>query len=212
MSERKIVPELLDSASDAEAGENLRDLALIDRWLGGRRALRAAVRGLPGAPPAAVLDVGAAFGSAANSISGASVTSLDLHWRHLRLAPPPRLVADAFQLPFAAASFDVVVCSLFLHHFPDDRAVELLRAFARVARRAVVVIDLERNWLAERFLPWTRLLFRWSPITLHDGPVSVRAAFTPEELAALARRAGLERIRVRRHPPWFRISLVAVLR
>ena len=101
--------------------------------------------------------------------------------------------------------------SLFLHHFDEAGVVLLLREFRRVARRAVVVVDLERHWLAERFLPSTRLLFRWSPLTVHDGPASVRAGFGPRELEALALEAGLEKARVRRHLPWFRLSLVAAL-
>ena len=52
-------------------------------------------------------------------------------------------------------------------------------------------------------------MFRWSELTLHDGPVSVEAAFVPDELRQLASAAGLERVRVRRHFPSFRLSLVA---
>lgn len=45
-------------------------------------------------------------------------------------------------------------------------------------------------------------LARWHPLTVHDGVISVDAAFTPEELRLLAPRA-----RVRSHWPWFRLSL-----
>jgi hypothetical protein len=44
-------------------------------------------------------------------------------------------------------------------------------------------------------------------VTRHDGPLSVRRAFTPAELDDLARAAGLPGARVHAHVP-FRVSLV----
>jgi ubiquinone/menaquinone biosynthesis C-methylase UbiE len=119
------------------------------------------------------------------------------------------MVGDAFQLPVRDNSFDFVFSSLFLHHFTDENVVFLLREFARVARRAVRIIDLERNPIAYYFLPWTRWLFGWDPVTVNDGAISVEAAFQPRELEALARRAGLENPRARAYRPAFRIGLVA---
>ena len=85
----------------------------------------------------------------------------------------------------------------------------MLQEFARVARRAVLVIDLERNPIAYYFLPWTRWMFGWDPVTVNDGAISVEAAFRPRELEALARRAGLENPRARAYRPAFRIGLRA---
>jgi ubiquinone/menaquinone biosynthesis C-methylase UbiE len=134
---------------------------------------------------------------------------MDNSLRNLDGAPEPRLAADAFRLPFVARSFDIVFCGLFLHHFPDDAVASLLASFGRVARRAVIVLYLERGPLARRFLPATRRVFSWHPMTVHDGVVSVNAAFTKEELEALAARAGLAGALVQRHRPWARLSLVA---
>ena len=106
-------------------------------------------------------------------------------------------------------SFDYVFSSLFLHHFDNFQVTELLSEFARVARRAVLIIDLERNPIAYYFLPWTRWLYGWDPVTVNDGAISVEAAFRPRELEALARRAGLENPRARAYRPAFRIGLAA---
>ena len=103
----------------------------------------------------------------------------------------------------------MVHCGLFLHHFTDQQIVELLRGVGAAARRYVVINDLERNILAERFIPATRWLFGWHPITIHDAPISVAAGFKPSELGQLAALAGLERIEVRAHRPSFRIVLIA---
>ena len=213
LAHRKIDPELLDHASDSDALASLRDITRINGFLGGYRVLRWAFRQLKNRPVNfTVLDVGAASGDNGRAIRaawpGATVVSLDLATRNLEKADAPRMVGDAFRLPVAAGAVDYLCCSLFLHHFSDDAVVTLLEGFARVARRGVVVTDLERHALAYRFLGATRWLFRWHAITLHDGPVSVRAGFTRAELEALAARAGLRGARVDRHLPWFRLSIV----
>jgi len=56
----------------------------------------------------------------------------------------------------------------------------------------------------------TRRIFGWSPLTLHDGPVSVAAAFRLEELVSLARAAGANVVAGRKHRPWFRVSVVVL--
>ncbi len=211
---RILKPELLDSAQPDERRRNLRDLARINRWLGGRLIFRELLARI--AHPSerlSILDVGAASGDTGagirRSYPRATVTSLDCRISHLEAAAAPRIVADAFHLPFPQKSFDVVFSSLLLHHFADADVVELLRAFWTRARRAVVVIDLERKPLGYYFLPMTRPLFGWRPMTVHDGCVSVEAGFRADELDRLARDAGLPGVRVRRHLPWCRLSLVA---
>jgi SAM-dependent methyltransferase len=137
------------------------------------------------------------------------VVSADCRAEHLANASGNRVAADAFRLPFAARSFDFVFCSLLLHEYSDSDIPNLLERLHRVAGRALIVIDLQRRPAPYYFLPLTRWLFRWGSVTLHDGPASVEAGFTPAELSALANRAGLTDHTVRRHSPWFRLSLVA---
>jgi ubiquinone/menaquinone biosynthesis C-methylase UbiE len=119
-----------------------------------------------------------------------------------------RLVrADGLRLPFADDSVDLAITILTLHHFDAAHAAAFVAEMARVARRAVLVSDLERtrlNHLGARALAAT--LWRGNPITAHDGPLSVLRAFTVAELAAVGREAGLRRVRVRRHQP-FRLVL-----
>ncbi|MFN7939843.1 MAG: methyltransferase domain-containing protein [Bryobacteraceae bacterium] len=209
---RRIRAERLDEAGDVEAAANLADLRRINRWLGGHSVLRGCLRRWYGAGDRfRMLDIGAASGDTAavvrKAFPGSRVVSLDHALRNLRMAPQPKLAADAFRLPFAAGSFDVVGCSLFLHHFEDEDVVRLMEEMRRVSRRYVQAIDLERRWLARQFLPATRWLLGWNEVTLHDGPVSVEAAFRVEELRRLGAAAGLQGVRVRAHYPWFRLSL-----
>jgi SAM-dependent methyltransferase len=210
---RILKPELMDNADPAEAAVCLRDLARINRWLGGHRALVQVLRPLlkPG-ERFSILDVGAASGDMGGVIrrnfSGATVVSLDYRASHLRHGQGSRVAANAFQLPFRPKTFDFALCSLFLHHFSDGQAAELITALREIAGRAVIVLDLERHPVPYYFLPLTRRLLRWSEMTVHDGIISVAAAFRPEEIRALARAAGGEAVRVRRHLPWFRLSAI----
>lgn len=97
--------------------------------------------------------------------------------------------------------YDAIVCSLFLHHLDDDAVRDLLRRMAD-ATPLIGADDLVRSrsgyaiaWLG------TRLLSR-SPIVHTDGPRSVRAALTPDELIKFAADAGLDGATVARHFPW----------
>ena len=214
-SRRLIKPELLDHAEPQEARLNLEDLVRINRKFGGHSVLRRTLAHV--IKPDEVfnlLDIGAASGDTARLIQElfplGSITSLDYSPINLRDAPHPKLIGDAFALPFSPESFDYVFCSLFLHHFTDREVIRLLSTFYSAARRALLVTDLERHVFPYWFLPATKLLFAWQRITVHDGPASVRASFRPRELLKLATIAQIPEAQIKVHRPAFRISLVAV--
>lgn len=209
---RIVRPERLDHAPPQEARQSLADLRVLNRWFGGHAILRQLLREQVCADEEfTLLDVGAASGDNGRCVQRAfpraRVISLDYQLSHL-IGSGPQVAGDAFALPFAPDSIDFVFCALFLHHFPEPQVQALLASFRSVCRRAVLVSDLERHRLAHAFVPATRWLFRWHSLTLHDAPVSVQAGFRPAELRHLAEAAGLQEIRVRRHAPWFRLSLV----
>ena len=214
MRERVIRPEILDNLPLDEARRSLADLVRLNRNWGGYSTLRWLLsQAVPNHRETfSLLDVGAASGDMGACIRHryprATVISLDYRASHLDACASPRVVADAFGLPFRDASVDFVFCSLFLHHFTDAQVVNLLRGFGAVARRAVLAIDLERHAVARAFLPWTQWLFRWDPVTLHDGPISVEAAFRRAELETLARAAGLRDVQARVFRPAFRIAMI----
>tara|TARA_B100001057_G_scaffold428073_1_gene453242 strand:+ start:378 stop:1073 length:696 start_codon:yes stop_codon:yes gene_type:complete len=98
-------------------------------------------------------------------------------------------LADALDPP-GSEEFDVVYCTLFVHHLDPPEVVRLLTVMAARARRLVLVDDLSRSRLGYS-LAWigTRLLSR-SWVVHNDGPLSVQAAFTPKEILQLAFQAG----------------------
>ncbi len=100
--------------------------------------------------------------------------------------------------PALTEPFDVVTCSLFLHHLPDGQVPGTLRWLGAHTRGLLLVSDLERSRTAY-LLTWitVRLLTR-SSVVHFDGPASVAAAFTGTELAQAASEAGLEGATIQR--------------
>src|SRR5260370_23751357 len=191
-SGRALQPELLECAGPEPADRNLRDIARINRWFGGHNVLLRLMRDFVDSHEnSSLLDVGAGSGDMGRCIlrhfPNAKVVSLDHREFPLRDAVSPRVVADALHLPFRKQSFDFVLCSSVLHHFPDCKVVEMIGSLRHFARRALLLLDLERHPLAYRFLPVTKRIFGWSPLTLHDGPFSVPSAFPLQKLAPLPR-------------------------
>ena len=98
-------------------------------------------------------------------------------------------------------TYDVVMCSLLLHHMTGGDAVALLQRMAAAARRMVLVNDLRRSTLGLLLCHVGMRLVTRSEVVHIDGPRSVRAAFTVPEARQLAQRAGLTGATVTRHWP-----------
>ena len=97
--------------------------------------------------------------------------------------------------------YDLLTCSLFLHHLDEDEAARLLRRMADRCRHALLIQDLRRTVLGYA-LAWIglRILTR-SDVARVDGLRSVRAAFTTGEMRMLCGRAGIGEARVDRAWP-----------
>lgn len=211
--------EYLDRpVAPAERDASLADIDRLNRWFGGYaltlRALdRVAVRVSP-SRRLLVVDVGGGRGDfAARLIEHARRRGRPVHVvvadrdpdllavARRRAGSEMSLVrADATALPFREASADVVTMSLTLHHMEPDAAVASFAEMRAVARSGVVVNDLLRTRVS-LFLVWlaTRLVAR-HPISRHDGPLSVRRAYSPEEIRTLAEKAGISAPLVERYP------------
>jgi ubiquinone/menaquinone biosynthesis C-methylase UbiE len=103
-------------------------------------------------------------------------------------------VADGRRLPYPDGTFDVAHASMVIHHLDPDDAVAFLRELRRVARDGVVVNDLVRGrifWLGGWLLVHAIGTSRY---TRHDGPLSVRRAYTRGELTDLMAAAGLTEV------------------
>ena len=93
-------------------------------------------------------------------------------------------------LTFGERQYDLVHCSLALHHFSDEDAVRLLRRCGELSRRHVLVTDLERSWFTQMSVHAANTLLGHGRMTCEDGDTSARRAFSFGELHRLAQRAG----------------------
>ena len=229
------VEELLDGPLDDTAAlvGNLRDLARINRLTGGAALSARAIDDLVAAAAGAsggetLLDVGTGaadipalvLAAARERGRGLAVTASDSRQEVLdaallarpSLAGVPGLtfaVADGRGLPWPDGSFDVAHASMVIHHLSSDDAVAFLRELRRVARIGVVINDLVRGrlfWLGGWLLVHAIATSRF---TRHDGPLSVRRAYTRAEFANLVAAAGLTTISTRVAFAGHRVAIAA---
>jgi ubiquinone/menaquinone biosynthesis C-methylase UbiE len=111
------------------------------------------------------------------------------------------VACDAIAAPFAEGAFDIVTCSLALHHLSLAAAHNAMREMERLSRLGFIINDIYRAqgawimaWILTRLTTTNRL-------TRHDGPASVYRAFTSAELRKIARNSGIT-ARIHTHPFW----------
>jgi ubiquinone/menaquinone biosynthesis C-methylase UbiE len=221
-------PELLDRPGMDRAllREELQTLENCNRRLGGHDLVLYYVKRFveaTGAASLSILDMGTGVADIPRAIAAwasqhqlpVAITAVDGNSEVLQIAcescrgwPGIRFEQhDLRALPFPAESFDLVLCSLTLHHFESADAFTVLRNIHRLARRGYIVNDLCRNWLAiwsTAFL--VQALFQ-SPVFRHDAKQSCRAAFTVRELQDMAEQAGLDHFQIKRHHAVFRMVM-----
>lgn len=220
LARRSAELELLDRGvlEPAELATNLADLVRLNRLPGGGAASGDAVARLLDGAPGRILDVGTGGADIPLRLAarGWSAVALDSDPAVLAIArratvaqPAVEVVAgDGRSLPFPDAAFDVAHCSLLIHHLDRTAAVTVLREMRRVARLGVVVNDLRRGWLPLVATGVAVAVLGRCRATRYDGLLSVRRAYTVNELDDLLREAGLH---VRhRSPAWLpRVVTVA---
>lgn len=201
-------PELMDrpQAVSAELEKDLANLVSLNRWFGSHRLVRRFFAAwLRSDRPYTVLDLATGAGDVPRVLVDwarargvtLKIDAVDANRSTLEIAR--KLSRDYPEIQFlpgdaltfeSGATYDLVCCSLALHHFSEDQAVRLLRHARELSHRFVLVADLERD-VATTVGVWllTELIYR-DPMTRHDGRVSAARAFSFEEMRALAERAG----------------------
>ena len=225
-------PELMDSPSPDPflLHDDLRNLRTINRNFGGLRVIRLysgrLMSKIDHSRTIRVLDL--ATGSADHPVAlvefarsiGRSIRVTAVERNPVTLTVAKERTAkyneisvehgDVLTMSWQPASYDIVLCSLAIHHFSRENAVRILASMRTIARVGLVVNDLNRSWPAA-WTAWTYAhLTTRNPMTLNDSYVSVLRAFTPEELATMAREAGIQNPLIRTHP-FFRLVLVGEL-
>lgn len=206
------LPELMDEpCSYEEFRACLRDLERVNRLTFGYRPtlrwLEQFASGAQHAAPLRILDAGCGGGDALRRIErwaarrklAVQLTGVDLNPYAARAAreftPPGSRIewvtADALAFTPNGGPPDVITSSLMTHHLEDDVVVRLLAWMERTARRGWFINDLCRSHDASRGFSLLATIFRWHPFVRHDGPVSFRRAFRPEDWQRYLEAAGI---------------------
>jgi len=220
---RATKPERIDTGdyTPEEHQRFLREIRFINQRLGDREALEKTLLleiERIGLKDFSVLDVGAGTGEllgviakfARSNGSKAKLVGLDLNELSVReIATESErhngisaIQANALELPFADGAFDYSTCSLFTHHLTPVQVPLVLKEMSRVARRGIVVIDLERSVKAWLLYQLFCAAYRISPLVRQDGSLSIRKGFRVGELAAAAAAAGVKVDRELRVSPY----------
>lgn len=218
---RRPTLELLDTDSGTakEVEGSLRDLQSFNQRLGGvstTRDLIQAVARRTGRTHFSLLEIAAGTGfvptQAGRDLSNeglkVDITLLDRARTHLpRNGSVHKVAADALSIPFSNSAFDLVSCTLFLHHLSPDDVLKFARESLRVSRLAVLVNDLVRHPL-HLALAYAGVPIYRSRITRNDAPASVKQAYTSEEMTGFFRSAGAATVETQKHF-LFRMGVIA---
>ncbi len=220
---RSLMPEYMDDATVVgnEVLAALTEIEYVNRFLGGTRATLKALKPCLSDTRHEVLtllDIGTGAADIPIAIvQWARSRRLNLHIvavdfnpsicalaRHNAMTYPEITVleADVFALPFDSEAFDIVHSAMFLHHFPQAEAADILSIMYACCRQAVIINDLHRHPFAFYSITWLARLLSRSPIFQHDAPVSVLRGFTRLDWEELGCLSGIRHLSVKRRWPY----------
>jgi len=222
------LPELMDRPQPVtrELERDLANLRSFNRWFGSHRLVRHFLRRWckPNGK-ARILDVATGSGDIPRLIAdharrqdvSVQIDAIDQQESTIEIAR--RLSAAYPEISFYCADFfewnlspglkldglkpssfpyDIVLCSLALHHFSDDDAVRALQKIRELSRACVLVADLRRaRWLTCAVYFVTATIYR-DQMTKTDARLSAARAFSFLEMRKLGERAGWENFRHRK--------------
>ena len=205
--------ELMDRPQpvSAELERDLRNIRQLNRWFGSYSLIESFLRRWinPGGQ-LRIVDLATGSGDIPRLIAdyaqtvGAEVRIDAVDPQSATLQIAKKLCADYPNISFIEGNllewqprdlYDIVFCTLALHHFSEADAIHVLRRCRELSRKFVLVSDLRRGWLGSIGVHLlTATLFR-EPMTKFDARLSMARAFSFSELGELARRAGWKNFR-----------------
>ena len=97
---------------------------------------------------------------------------------------------NIFNESFKKLNFDVKTMTLFCHHFEDETLTKFFQQFGQQAKKAIIINDLHRHWLAYYSIAWLTALFSKSYLVKNDAKLSVWRGFSRKELQDIIEKAG----------------------
>jgi len=222
LSYRSNEKELIDDLElDNDAlRQNLEELALINKYLGGNQVTTSGLSRLIPNPlitnnqsPITIADLGCGGGDMlmvmadwAKKIGlnaqfiGIDANDFMVDFGMKRTANYPNisyLHQDIYSEEFKEKSFDIVTMTLFCHHFSDESLVQFLQQLKKQTRIGIVINDIHRHWFAYHSIAWITKLFLKSYLVKNDAKLSVWRAFVREDLEKIIQKSGFNKYSIR---------------
>ena len=89
---------------------------------------------------------------------------------------------DIFEESFRELKYDIVLCTLTLHHFKENQIINLLNVFYTNSKIGIVINDLHRSAIAYRLFQVICFVFNLNKMSRNDGLISILRGFTKKEL------------------------------
>ena len=103
---------------------------------------------------------------------------------------------DIFDKPFTELNYDIVLCTLTLHHFKDEEIIKLLEVFKANAKLGIVINDLERSSISYRLFQTLCFIFRLNDMSRKDGLVSILRGFKKTELEQFSKKLNFHNYKI----------------
>ena len=218
-SQRSSGNELMDDlqASGGQLHQALRELDAINYVLGGNyvtlNGLSQLLNSQDARKPLHIADLGCGSGDMLTLIRrllvkrdrDARLTGIDANpnvVRYAQLHTPAACridyeVLSIFSQEFKNRKFDIVIGTLFFHHFTTSELIVFLKQLKHQVCVGLIINDIHRHWFAYYTIKWLTHFFSRTPMVKHDAPVSVLRAFKKHELVEILRQAGFTNYRIR---------------
>jgi 2-polyprenyl-3-methyl-5-hydroxy-6-metoxy-1,4-benzoquinol methylase len=95
---------------------------------------------------------------------------------------------DIFNESFRELNYDIVLCTLTLHHFKEEEINQLLQTFYSNAAIGIVINDLQRSALAYRLFQGLCFVFQLNEMSREDGLTSILRGFKKNELESFSKK------------------------
>ncbi|NOS93065.1 MAG: methyltransferase domain-containing protein [Cyclobacteriaceae bacterium] len=192
--------------------QTLRELDFINQWLGGNavtlHALKNVLKNQSKNKEISIVDLGCGSGEMLRLIAKKAVQE-NRSLKLLGIDANPNIIEFAknhssesnnisfeavniFSEEFRDRKFDVVLCTLFLHHFTEEQLVDIFKSLHQQTKIGIIVNDIHRHPLAFYSIKWLTQLFSKSAMVKFDAPLSVQRAFTKKELKDILSKAGIK--------------------
>lgn len=210
-SRRATKPELMDDFSlpSAEINPLLTGLELVNQYLGGYNVIFSALKTVSVQQNFCISDWGCGGGDVLRAIAkkfnyqqlkltGIDATPAAVAFANQKntLANISFVLADVLSAETKNLQADIVLSTLFTHHFLNDEWVLLIRKMLDCSKHAVVIDDLHRHWLPYYVIKILTKLTN-SRLAQYDGPLSVLKGFKRKELEILLQKAGINNYSIR---------------